>query len=131
MLDRTGVPFLNAAGGSDRIAGFLEERGILAFASDVAGRTPINFLGLDMLGSFGAARFAVQTNSPVVVLVTSHPDADGNPYFQLHAPLESGDFADPAALLTEMFRRHEPAVLAWPAAYDSPYGRLAVPSQTS
>lgn len=122
------APLVNAADGSARIAAVLEDGGILAFASDVAGRTPVTFLGRDMLCSFGAARFAVDTNSPVV-LMTSHRAADGSSYFELHEPLEPRDFADATALLTEMFRRHEPAVLAWPAAYDSPWGRLALPSQ--
>lgn len=105
----------------------LEQRAVLAIASDVAGRTPVEFMGRPMLGSFGAARVAAATNSPVV-LVTSHQGADGNPYLQVHAPLEPGDFADPGDLLAEIIRRHEPAVLAWPAAYDSPYLRLGIPA---
>lgn len=122
-------PLVNAADGSARLMELLtKDKAILAIATDVAGRTPIKFLQREMLGSFGAARFAIETNSPVV-LVTSHQGDDGSPYFQLHPPIEPGDFADPSALLVEILRRHEPAVLAWPAAYDSPYGRLAIPSQ--
>lgn len=97
----------------------------LAIASDVAGRTPINFLGHRINGSFGAARLATQTNSPVV-LVTSHRDPSGSPRLRVHAPLEPGDFADPADLLQEMLDRHTEAVLAWPEAFDSPYGRLVL-----
>lgn len=106
----------------------LKQRATLAIASDVAGRTPITFLGRSMLGSFGAARIATETNSPVV-LVTSHQGADGNPYLQVHEPMEPSDFAEPADLLAEIIRRHEPAVLAWPAAYDSPYVRLGIPAE--
>lgn len=123
-------PLVNAADGSAKLMSLLrDDHVILAIATDVAGRTPITFLGREMLGSFGAARFAIETNSPVV-LVTSHQGPDGGPYFQLHPPIEPGDFADASALLNEIMRRHEPAVLAWPAAYDSPYGRLHIPSQT-
>lgn len=125
-----GCTLVNAADGAGRLAAHLNEGAVLALASDVAGRTSVNFLGRDMLGSFGAARVAVETNSPVVHL-TSHQDGTGGSYFKLHEPLEPSDFADPAALLTEILKRHEPAVLAWPEAYDSPYGRLAIPSQTA
>lgn len=113
--------------GTAGMAGLLERGEIVAIASDVAGRTPITFLGRSMYGSFGAARLATETQVPVV-LVTSHRGADGNPYVQVHEPIEPGDFAEPADLLAEIIRRHEPAVLAWPAAYDSPHGRLAVPA---
>lgn len=116
-----------ASVGTAGLVELLEKRAVLAIASDVAGRTPITFLGRSMLGSFGAARLATETNSPVV-LVTSHRGADGNPWLQVHEPIEPSDFADPGDLLAEIIRRHEPAILAWPAAYDSPYRRLAVPA---
>lgn len=124
MPSTTLVP---ASVGTAGMIELLEQRAVLAIASDVAGRTPITFLGRPMLGSFGAARVATRTNSPVV-LVTSHQGADGNPWLQVHEPLEPSDFTDPADLLAEIIRRHEPAVLAWPAAYDSPYRRLAIPA---
>lgn len=125
-----GCVLVNAGDGAARLAGYLEQGEILVIATDVAGRTPITFLGREMLGSFGAARFAIDTNSPVV-LITSHQEADGSSYFQLHEPIEPSDFADSSALLNEILRRHEPAVLAWPEAYESPYGRLAIPSQAA
>ncbi len=125
-----GCTLVNAGDGAAKLVEHLEERAVLALASDVAGRTSVNFLGRDMLGSFGAARVATETNSPVVLL-TSHRAADGSSYFRLHEPLEPSDFADPSDLLTEILRRHEPAVLAWPEAYESPYGRLAIPLQSA
>lgn len=125
-----GCHLVNAGDGASKLVEHLEQRAVLALASDVAGRTAVTFLGREMLGSFGAARVAVQTNAPVVLL-TSHQGADGSSYFQLHEPLEPSAFPDAAALLTEILRRHEPAVLAWPEAYDSPYGRLAIPLQAS
>lgn len=124
MPSTTLVP---ATIGTAGMVELLEKRAILAIASDVAGRTPVQFLGRELRGSFGAARIATQTTSPVV-LVTSHRGADGSPWLQVHEPLEPGDFADPADLLAEVMRRHEPAVLAWPEAFDSPYGRLGIPA---
>lgn len=124
MPSTTLVP---ATIGSAGMVELLEQRAVLAMASDVAGRTPVQFMGREMRGSFGAARIATQTNSPVV-LVTSHRSADGSPSLQVHEPLEPGDFASPADLLAEIMRRHEPAVLAWPAAFDSPYTRLGIPA---
>jgi len=114
--------------GSAGLAALLEQGAILGIASDVAGRTPVQFLGRELLASFGAARLAVQTNSPVV-LVTSHQRPEGSPSLQVHEPIEPGDFADPADLLAEIMRRHEPAVLAWPEAFDSPYARLGRPAE--
>jgi lauroyl/myristoyl acyltransferase len=118
---------VSAAIGTPGMVDLLENRAILGIASDVAGRTPVQFLGRELRGSFGAARMATQTSSPVV-LVTSHRSPDGSPSLQVHEPLEPGDFADPADLLAEIMRRHEPAVLAWPEAFDSPYTRLGASS---
>lgn len=119
------IHLVNAADGSAPLAERLAQGHILFIASDVAGRTPIRFMGRDIVGSFGAALLAAKTNSSVV-LVTAHPEPDGRPYLRLHEPLEPSDFTDPADLLNEIFKRHEPAILAWPEAYDSPLGRLAV-----
>ncbi|MCW2784915.1 MAG: hypothetical protein JWP74_1432 [Marmoricola sp.] len=124
MPNTTLVP---ATIGTAGMVELLEQRAILAIASDVAGRTPVRFMGRELRASFGAARIATQTNSPVV-LVTSHLGSDGLPSLHVHEPLEPGDFADPADLLAEIMLRHESAVLAWPEAYDSPYSRLGIPA---
>lgn len=125
MPSTTLVP---ATIGSAGMVELVEQGEIVAIASDVAGRTPVQFLGRELRGSFGAARIATQTNTPVV-LVTSHRSADGSPSLQVHEPLEPADYADPADLLAEIMRRHEPAVLAWPEAFDSPYTRLGIPAE--
>lgn len=122
------APLVNAGGGTPALLKVLQDNEILTIASDVAGRTPVTFLGREMVCSFGAARLAVEANAPVAIL-SSHQEPDGSPFFRVHEPIEPGDFADATALLEEIFRLHEPAVLAWPAAYDSPYGRLFVPHQ--
>jgi lauroyl/myristoyl acyltransferase len=103
----------------------------LAIASDVPGRTPVEFLGRPVLGSFGAARIAMLADAPVV-LVTAHRDGDGGSYLRVHPPLEPRDFTDPAVLLAEILRRHGEAVLAWPEALDAPlarWGRVEPASQ--
>jgi lauroyl/myristoyl acyltransferase len=109
--------------GTAGMIGLIEQRKIVAIASDVAGRTPIEFLGRTISTASGAARIAIETNAPVV-LVTSHRQPSGRPSLTVHPPLEPGDFADPTELLQEMMRRHGEAVLAWPEAFDSPYSRL-------
>ncbi len=119
------MKLMSATEGSARMAELLQQGEVLCIAFDVAGRTPIKFLGRDMLGSFGMARLAVQTNAPVVIL-SSHKGEDGLPYVQVHEALEPSEFPDPADLLAEIIRRHEPAILEWPAAYDSPHSRLGV-----
>ena len=110
--------------GSAGLAEVLTQKKILAIASDVAGGTAVPFLGRELRCASGAPRFAMQTSSPVVI-ATSHQQADGSPRIRIHEPIEPGDFAEPADLLAEIMRRHEPAALAWPEAFDSPYGRLA------
>jgi lauroyl/myristoyl acyltransferase len=111
--------------GSAGMVELLKNRSVVAIASDVAGRTPIQFLGRDLKGSFGAARIATEANCPVV-LVTSHCAENGQPWLQVHEPLEPSAFAEPAHLLAEMMRIHEGPVLAWPEAFDGPYSRLVL-----
>lgn len=125
MPTTTLVP---ASVGTAGLAALLEQGEVVAIASDVAGRSPVQFLGREIPIASGAARLAVQTNSPVV-LVTAHPQPDVGPSVQVHEPIDPADFADPADLLAEIMRRHEPAVLAWPEAFDSPYGRLGKPAE--
>ncbi|HET6153742.1 MAG TPA: hypothetical protein VFE15_12340 [Marmoricola sp.] len=119
---RRGGPLVPATGGTAGLVAQMKPGVMMAIASDVASRTEIDFLGRRVLGSFGAARIAAITNSPVV-LVTSHRDGDSGSYLQVHEALEPGDFADPGALLAEMMRLHGEAVLAWPEALDAPWSR--------
>ncbi len=121
---RRGAHVIPSTTGSDAFADLLRGGATLAIASDVPGRTPVTFLGRRVLGSFGAARLATTTNSPVVVVTTLRDHA--GPYLQVHAPLEPGDYADPADLLTDLLERHAAAVLAWPEAFESPPARFGV-----
>lgn len=107
-----GVPTLLA---------LLADGGVLALATDVPGRTKVHFLGRDLLGSFGAARLAQAANAPVVLLTTERTQA--GPEVRLHPAIDPRDFESAEALLQEMLRRHEAAVLAWPEQYDLPLSR--------
>lgn len=98
---------------------------IVAIASDVPGRTPVTFAGRRLLGSFGAARIALQAGSPLV-LMTSERDQRG-PHVRLHEALHPGDFDSPQSLLEEILSRHEKQVLAWPEATDLPLSRWGSP----
>jgi len=130
---RRGGRMVPTTGGTAAIVGAMRPGSVWAIASDVPGRTPVEFLGRKVLGSFGAARIAFLTDSPVV-LVTSHradpgldPGLSAASRLQVHAPLEPRDFAGPAELLAEILRRHGEAVLAWPEALDNPRARWGVP----
>lgn len=105
-------------------AGLLERLNggnIVALASDVPGRTPVRFLGRDLIGSFGAARLAQTARSPVVVL-TSEEDDDG-PVIRLHQPLDPGRSGNAQELFERMLAIHEPVFLRWPEAADLPLSR--------
>lgn len=119
---RRGGPMIPTTGGTQALVARMVPGTTLAIASDVPGRSPVEFLGRKVLGSSGAARIAVMTNSPVV-LVTAHRDGAGGSYLQVHEPLEPGSFDGVTGLLDEMLRLHGEAVLAWPEALDSPVAR--------
>jgi lauroyl/myristoyl acyltransferase len=112
-----GARVVPASGGTEAIASVLGPGVTLAIASDLPGHTPVTFLGRRVLGSFGAARIAAMTNSPVV-LVTVRRDEAGS-YLQLEQPLEPKDYGDAGELLDDILRRHEGPVLAWPEALDA------------
>lgn len=107
--------------GSTGMARLLGGGAVVAIASDVPGRTRVGFAGRTVLGSSGAARIAVRTGSPVV-LMTSERDAEGE-RLRLHAGLDPVGSGSPEALLARMLTVHERAVLAWPEAGDLPMSR--------
>lgn len=116
-----GGTAVSAAIGTDGITDLLRRGETVAIASDVPGRTPLRFLGREVLGSFGAARLATATDSPVVVF-TSEEDEHG-PVIRVHQPLMPIGFATPQALLERMLAIHEDVLLRWPEATDLPLSR--------
>ncbi len=125
-----GGRLLPARGGTDALVAALEPGIVLCIASDVPGRTPVTFLGREVLGSFGAARAAVLANAPVTC-VTSHQDGRGGNYLQVHPPMEPSDVEGPAELLDEIMRVQGEAVLAWPEALDFPLRRFGLPESNA
>ncbi len=116
-----GATLLPTGGGTDAVLEALRPGVTMAIASDVPGRTTVEFLGRKVLGSFGAARIATLANSPVV-LVRAVRDAHGH-HLRVDPPLEPSEFDSPQELLSEMLRRHGESVLAWPEAVDTPWAR--------
>jgi len=111
--------------GAEGIANLLREGNVVTIATDVPGSTPIRFAGRDLVGSFGAARVATMTGSPVVV-ATNEIDDDGTPLVRIHDPLDPGDFDTPRDLLERMLEIHQDVVLRWPEESDIPLSRWAL-----
>ncbi len=121
-LARRGGPTVNAEVGTKGLAAELGPGVVMALAVDFPGRTPVTFLGREVLAPFGTPRLAQLTNSQIV-LATNHRDADG-PYVQLHEPIEPSDYADPEKLLIDLLGRFEQSILEWPEALESPRARF-------
>ncbi|SEP22745.1 hypothetical protein [Trujillonella endophytica] len=122
-LVEMGSPLINAKEGSAGIRAALERAEVISIAPDVISRTPVHIFGRDLVGSFGAARLAYETNSQVVVS-TYHPDPKAPARIRLGTVLEPRDFPDAQALQLEILRQHEAAVVAWPEAWDRPLFRF-------
>jgi lauroyl/myristoyl acyltransferase len=112
---------VSTAIGSDGIMELLRAEHVVAIASDVPGRTPVTFAGRQVLGSFGAARIAWESNSPVVLMTSER--VHRGPVVRLHPPLDPHSFGSAQDLFEAMLRTHESAVLAWPEATDLPLSR--------
>src|SRR5206468_3560308 len=95
---------------------------LVGIAIDVAGRTPVRFAGRHVIGTSGAARIAMRTGTPVAML-TAHDSGGPLPRLEVSEPLVPSNYPDADALLIDMLRHHERAVLAWPEASDRPAQR--------
>jgi lauroyl/myristoyl acyltransferase len=128
VITERGCSVFSSEEGSAGVRRRLTAGQLVSLATDMPGSTPVTFVGRELLGTFGAARLAYETSRPVLV-VTSHRDETGEPCFTVHEPLSPAEFADPHALLDAMRRVHEPAVLAWPAAYEEPRSKWGTPAE--
>lgn len=114
-----GGPILAADAGYPSMLERVRDGEIVALATDVPHRLSVHFLGRERRGAFGAAKLAMDSGAPMVV-ATSHPYGRHGARVRLHAPLHPADFASGADLLQAALAIHEPALLAWPEAYDKP-----------
>lgn len=121
----SGNTVLDASLGMKAILPMFERGEVVGIATDVAGRTSVQFLGQERLGSFGAALIAQKTGAPVVC-ATAHPDDEHYQRVKLSEPLDPADYASPEDLLKDMLAHQEVAVLAWPEAYHQPTLRWGV-----
>ena len=81
----------------------------------------MSFVGRQVLGSFGAARLATDTDSPVIVMTTRR--GRRRPLRPAARALRAVDFASPKELLEALLRIHEARQLAEPEATDLPLSR--------
>jgi hypothetical protein len=125
-----GSVMISAARGSQGLLEELQAGHTLSIAVDVPGRTPMRLLGRDVIGSFGAPRFAIATGAPVVIMTSEleHPD-DVRPLMRIHPPLWAEDYAGPQELLEAMLEVHEPYLRQWPELYDIPLSHWGLPPE--
>lgn len=114
--------------GAEALAKILLDGGILCIATDVPGRTPMRFVGRDLVGSFGAFRLSMGTGAPVVVMTSEL--RDGRPAIRFHPHFDPQSFPSPQKLLEAVLAVHEPAVLRWPELCDIPTSHWGVPAGT-
>lgn len=114
-----GCELFDVAEGSAGVQARLERGAAVVVACDVPGRTPVRFVGRDVVGSSGAVRVAWSLGVPVIGC-TMHRDEDGSPFYRLDSALDPADYASTEDLLQELLSRQEEAVLAWPEAYYDP-----------
>jgi lauroyl/myristoyl acyltransferase len=125
LVSSGGNRLVGADVGAEGMLKLLKQGAVLGIAADVPGNTPVTFAGQTVLGTSGAARLALATGAPVV-LVTFEVDGAG-PYVQISEPLRPQDFDSAPALLAAILAGHERAVLAQPEAVDIPLSRWAFP----
>jgi lauroyl/myristoyl acyltransferase len=112
----SGARFVPAADSFDPLRHLLDDGAVVAVAIDVPGETAVPFLGRRIGLRAGVARLAVATGAPVLTLSpwrTTHLQR-----LTIGGPLHPAQFPDSQALLAEILRLHEAAVLAWPEAVE-------------
>jgi lauroyl/myristoyl acyltransferase len=124
----TGAIPVVVSAGSDAMVKILQDGGIMTIASDVPGRTPMRFLGRDLVGSFGAVRLAMATGAPVVVMTSELRDGY-LPVVRLHEPFDPAQFPSAQKLLEAILAAHEPYIVRWPEMYDIPTSHWGIPDQ--
>ena len=127
-----GHTMVSASEGAEAFVKLLKDGQVLSIAVDVPGRTPVHFLGRDLVGSFGAPRMAMATGALVVLMTAEldHPDALLATH-RVHPALDPADFADAGELHRRMLELHEPYLVRFPELYDIPSSHWGVPGDVA
>lgn len=121
-LSRNGVELFPAPGSYTAMRDRLLRGEIVGIASDLGGSGRIRFLGRTVGAATGAARLAIETGAPIVPVTVRR--AGIRQTLTLEDPIRVAPGDDVVAVLQEIFRRHEPAILAWPEAVERPLWRF-------
>lgn len=117
-----GSEVFPADGAALTIPRLLAEGKVVPIASDLPGRLRTTFLGRRVGVHPGTVRFAIKSGRPILC-ASFRRRTHRLPAIVVHPPLDPRAFASPAELQTAIFALHEPAVLAWPEALESPFER--------
>jgi lauroyl/myristoyl acyltransferase/O-antigen/teichoic acid export membrane protein len=118
LVVRRGGGLMPASGAREAMPRLLEDRGIVAIASDAPGNSVVRLAGHDVRVSSGAIWAARNANAPIV-LVDARFDADG-PYVEVSPAIEPAEHPDNQELLQLLVDRHADAILAAPEATFAP-----------
>jgi lauroyl/myristoyl acyltransferase len=129
MIELKGATAFGATGSYKFMLDALRRGEVVAIGSDVPGRTPMTFLGREVLGASGMQKLAIETGAMICPMTVRPHRIDQR--LVCEEPIDSREFTDPAALQQAVLARHEPSILAWPAAYSFPAHRwLPTPEDT-
>jgi hypothetical protein len=123
LISRNGARPFDATGSYAHMRGLLADGEVVGLATDLPGNTVAEFLGRPVKVASGAARLALEAGSPVVI-VTARREGWGQ-RLTVEEPLRPEDFSDFRELVGAILRRHEPAVRAWPGAFERPLRHFA------
>lgn len=118
-----GVQTFNSVKSYEYMRDLLRGGATVGLAHDLPGRTRGTWLGREVSVASGITRLALETGAPIVP-VSAAPDGLLTRFYA-QEPIDPREFSDREALQAEIFRRHEPAVLAWPEAVDWPLTRCS------
>jgi lauroyl/myristoyl acyltransferase len=123
LISSNGSQPFDVAGSYPHMRDLLEAGETVGIASDLPGNTQASFLGRPVKVASGAARLALDTGAPIVIVTTRRHRWGQR--VTVEEPIRPEDFTDFRVLLGEILRRHEPAVRAWPAAFERPLRHFA------
>lgn len=124
VIASTGNTLINVGRGSDAIRESLAAGRMVAIAHDVIGRTEVEFLERQRLGSAGLAHLAIETGVPVIAMTCPLTET-ARIRVQLDGPWLPHDHRDAHDLLQRLLDHHADVVRTWPEGYEYPLDRWA------